>query len=520
MDDATESDVLYEAISILMRVSARSFQDIRDDLGRVEMGGVQRKGGRDSDLFFTLVVGLLVLGFAALVARNEHVQRWVLCLSNLVWRCARKLQVAVTRLVLVISRPVRKPNMHLNLHNSGSTWDLISESRRAACYALQGRRPKMEDRFTLVEKLAATPLHLFAVYDGHGGEFAADYVQRWILNWLEKRAVKYKNVPLHSGVQEMATSSRKGSCDECAVPVRDKSSSADDPAPSSEQQQPATSNSRKSRPISNGSINSLQQQQEQDVAMSPTLRRKPPTPLEDRQMDSGRSMMRTVSRQSSGGSLRSVAASTPKERKRFSAFANEFDMSQELNTAILESDKALIQAAKKANDVAGSTALVALLDTARNQLTVANVGDSRGILCDIKGTVIPLSFDHKPQQLKERKRIQEAGGFISFNGVWRVAGILATSRALGDFPLKDRKLLIAEPDVLSFDLQDLRLQKPSFLILASDGLWDAFSNEEAAFYVRTRLHEPHMGAKSLAMAAHQRGSVDNITVLIVNLSNL
>jgi len=88
---------------------------------------------------------------------------------------------------------------------------------------------------------------------------------------------------------------------------------------------------------------------------------------------------------------------------------------------------------------------------------VANVGDSRGILCDAKGTVIPLSFDHKPQQvskfstnnlstggsshliaqqLKERKRIQEAGGFISFNGVWRVAGILATSRALGDFPLK------------------------------------------------------------------------------------
>ena len=103
---------------------------------------------------------------------------------------------------------------------------------------------------------------------------------------------------------------------------------------------------------------------------------------------------------------------------------------------------------------------------------MANLGDSRGILCDSKGTVIPLSFDHKPQQvraprlswsrpgrtgrlvpsfvvqflclfflqLKERKRIQEAGGFISFNGVWRVAGILATSRALGDFPLKVRPI--------------------------------------------------------------------------------
>jgi protein phosphatase 1L len=80
--------------------------------------------------------------------------------------------------------------------------------------------------------------------------------------------------------------------------------------------------------------------------------------------------------------------------------------------------------------------------------------------------------------------------------------------------------LIAEPDVLSFDLQDLRLSKPSFLILASDGLWDAFTNEEAALYVRERLHEPHLGAKSLAMQAYHRGSVDNITVLVIDLTKL
>ena len=67
-------------------------------------------------------------------------------------------------------------------------------------------------------------------------------------------------------------------------------------------------------------------------------------------------MQRTVSRQSSGGSVRSVASATPREKKHFSAFAaaNEFDLSHELKTAILESDKALIQAAKKANDVAGN----------------------------------------------------------------------------------------------------------------------------------------------------------------------
>lgn len=45
----------------------------------------------------------------------------------------------------------------------------------------------------------------------------------------------------------------------------------------------------------------------------------------------------------------------------------------------------------------GTTALIALIE--KNQLIVANVGDSRGVMCDSKGSVIPLSFDHKPQQV-------------------------------------------------------------------------------------------------------------------------
>ena len=45
-----------------------------------------------------------------------------------------------------------------------------------------------------------------------------------------------------------------------------------------------------------------------------------------------------------------------------------------------------------------------------------------------------------------------------------VQGILATSRALGDYPLKDQKLITAEPDVLHFDLAKVRA--PRFAILA------------------------------------------------------
>jgi len=119
-------------------------------------------------------------------------------------------------------------------------------------------------------------------------------------------------------------------------------------------------------------------------------------------------------------------------------------------------------------------------------------------------------------QVEERRRIKQAGGFVSFNGVWRVAGILAVSRALGDYPLKEHRLIIADPDVQTFDLDELR---PQFLILASDGLWDTFSNDEACKYIREHLNEPHYGAKSIVLQAYYRGSLDNITVMVVNFTN-
>ena len=97
-----------------------------------------------------------------------------------------------------------------------------------------------------------------------------------------------------------------------------------------------------------------------------------------------------------------------------------------------------------------------------------------------------------------------------------MAGVLATSRALGDCPLKDKNLVIAEPDILTFDLSDL---EPKFMILATDGLWDAFSNEEAVSFIKERLDEPHYGAKSIVLQAYYRGSLDNITVMVVNFEN-
>ncbi|XP_074954667.1 protein phosphatase 1L isoform X2 [Phalacrocorax aristotelis] len=77
-----------------------------------------------------------------------------------------------------------------------------------------------------------------------------------------------------------------------------------------------------------------------------------------------------------------------------------------LEQQILSIDREMLEKLTVSYDEAGTTCLIALLSD--KELTVANVGDSRGVLCDKDGNAIPLSHDHKPYQLKERKRIKRA----------------------------------------------------------------------------------------------------------------
>lgn len=153
----------------------------------------------------------------------------------------------------------------------------------------------------------------------------------------------------------------------------------------------------------------------------------------------------------------------------------------------------------------GSTASTAVL--VGNHLYVANVGDSRTVMSK-SGNAIPLSEDHKPNRVDERKRIESAGGVVLWAGTWRVGGVLAMSRAFGNRMLK--QFVVAEPEI-----QDLKIDEEfELLVLASDGIWDVIPNEDAVSLAQAE-EEPETAAKKLTEAAFTRGSADNITCIVV-----
>ncbi len=70
-------------------------------------------------------------------------------------------------------------------------------------------------------------------------------------------------------------------------------------------------------------------------------------------------------------------------------------------------------------DHSGCTAIAAFVND--THIVVSNTGDSRSVLAS-DGTTIPMSYDHKPNNEKEKARIEYAGGTVRNN---RVNGDLA-----------------------------------------------------------------------------------------------
>lgn len=230
-----------------------------------------------------------------------------------------------------------------------------------------------------------------------------------------------------------------------------------------------------------------------------------------------------------------------------------------IKEAFLKADYELHQdiSTKTIGQNSGSTAIVAIIIN-NTHLYSVNTGDSRMVV-SFAGTAKNMSFDHKPNHIGELIRINDAGGMVTYN---RVSGVLALSRAFGDFKFKkrgyypepqdvnqdddessglessdgpvitqtslsQRQRLVSEetqvtvePEIICHDLG----LEDEFIILACDGIWDVFRNQDVVRFIR---HNLSLGLKlddittkllehSLALADQTTGvGYDNMSIFIV-----
>ena len=222
----------------------------------------------------------------------------------------------------------------------------------------------------------------------------------------------------------------------------------------------------------------------------------------------------------------------------------------------------------------GTTAAVVVLTP--TSLVCANAGDSRAVCARDGARAVPLSYDHKPDDEDEERRIREAGGYVSGG---RVEGDLAVSRGLGDFRFKEegtvmkgvrgngntfcgddgdsgdnnsdghggagggeevetsmspnsspRTMIVPAtpgdqkvspiPDII---VQGRNPAQDEFLVVACDGIWDVQTNLECVRMVSELFAE---GERDMGLICEEcldiclrRGSKDNMTMLVVKLES-
>lgn len=170
----------------------------------------------------------------------------------------------------------------------------------------------------------------------------------------------------------------------------------------------------------------------------------------------------------------------------------------------------------------GSCCLVGVI--CDGSLYIANLGDSRAVLGKVvKATgevlAVQLSAEHNVSIESVRQEMHSLHPddpkivVLKYN-VWRIKGLIQVSRSIGDAYLKrsefnreplfskfrlrepfKKPILSSEPAISVHQLQP----HDQFLIFASDGLWEHFSNEEAVNIVQ---NHPHSGsARNLVKSA-------------------
>ena len=142
-------------------------------------------------------------------------------------------------------------------------------------------------------------------------------------------------------------------------------------------------------------------------------------------------------------------------------------------------------------EMSGTT--VVLVIQLEEHIICANTGDSRAILVYanskklINSKIFNLSYDAKPDNPSEKKRIYENGGVVEVildendkpigpSRIWMKGQTypgLAISRTIGDIDAK-KIGVIPHPQIIEYTINP----KTKYIIACSDGIWEFISNEE------------------------------------------
>lgn len=178
------------------------------------------------------------------------------------------------------------------------------------------------------------------------------------------------------------------------------------------------------------------------------------------------------------------------------------EISVAFNEAFEEMDRILLYGVEEQsrNRWSGCSALTCLLRG--NNLYVANAGNIRAVLCRGDGSIERLSDNHSPWDKKERHRVRKAKGDVSKSDKTAlVNGVVKSTRGLGNHGDPNLKTsVIRTPFVNCLALEE----SDQFLILASNGVWEVFSEEEVILLLEDIL--PEIDVKAIVRRMHDRAS--------------
>jgi len=200
-------------------------------------------------------------------------------------------------------------------------------------------------------------------------------------------------------------------------------------------------------------------------------------------------------------------------------------------------------------ELSGTTAVAMLIRELPSEPGVLHTwtawtGDSRAVLYNAASKVTTdMTDDHKPDTPLEMERIKKAGGFVSppeeeWGGparVWLDPEMtlpgLAMARSIGDHLVKSVGVT-AEPECryLRIEQGSVSDSHKSFIILASDGVWEFISSSDATKLVEKHLIEKNFDSThavtklietSAAKWRQEEGDYrDDITAICVQLPGL